>query len=107
METTYVAFATGIAKEVRAALTSETVTLESRFGGDAWSPLTIGDLHDLISARNGFLSWLEGLGVLWGAWVGRGSDEIATFGRSVAARPLPRRRRRSPVFRAKATTRVA
>ena len=106
METSHLAFANGTAKEVRAALTADTVTLESK-RGDTWSPLTIGELHDLLSARNGFLPWLEGLGVLWGAWVGRGSDEIATFGRSVAARPLPTRRRRSPVFRAKATTRVA
>jgi hypothetical protein len=107
METIHLASATGEGKDVRATIAGENVTLEWR-SQHAWIPLTIGELHALLSARNGMFAWLEGLGVLWGAWVGRGADEIATFGRIAQGVPRPKRERRAPVFRVRsARSRVA
>ena len=88
--------------ELRGSVSGDTVTLERRTDGGEWIPLTIGDFAGVLSSRNGIFPWLERSGILWGAWVGRGAHEIASFKSAdpIARRPRPRK---SPALRVRSS----
>jgi hypothetical protein len=85
----------GTPVELRAVSRESVLTLEHRWPSREapdWRPLRIGDLLDLLKPGSGIWSWLEGHGVLWGAWLGRGSHEVASFTTAArGAEPSPKR----------------
>jgi hypothetical protein len=107
MDTIRLAGTGNVVVELRGTVSGETVTLEHRTwiaGGTIaaeWEPLTIGALVELLSSRNGIFPWLERTGVLWGAWLGRGAHEVASF---TAVAPMTARRpRKVPAFRVRSS----
>jgi hypothetical protein len=84
----------GATVELRAVADEATFTIEARsplHEPSRWEPLRIGQLLDLLTPRSPVWRWLEDHGVLWGAWVGRGAHEIASFTRPSEPTPGAKR----------------